>query len=396
MTMTLDPVRPVRADDATATLVNATAVLPDTVVEGTTIAVEDGKIATIGAEVGRASTVMDCEGDLVIPGVIDIHTDSLEKHVVPRAGVMWDGVAAALAHDAQIIGAGITTVFDALSLAGGRDRNDRKQILPLMVDGLDRARAAGLLRADHRLHLRCEVTEPTMLELIDPHLTNPSVQFLSVMDHTPGQRQYRSVDRWRSVYQAMERLSDTQIEALLQARLSAQETHAPAHQAAVAKMGQTLGLPIASHDDETEDHIAEALRLGITITEFPVTMEAAQAARAGGMTIVMGAPNLVRGGSHSGNVGAGELAQAGLLDVMASDYVPISLLPAAMMLAEPPFEWSLPQAIATVTANAADASLMSDRGRIAAGKRADLARVARLPTLPPSVRMAWRAGKRVA
>jgi alpha-D-ribose 1-methylphosphonate 5-triphosphate diphosphatase len=151
---------------------------------------------------------------------------------------------------------------------------------------------------------------------------------------------------------------------------------------------------LATHDDETVEHVAEAAALGITISEFPVTLEAAKAAHDGGMTVLMGAPNLIRGGSHSGNVSAAELVEAGLMDAFASDYVPVSLLHAAWKLTHDPFGWSLPDAIATVAARPAAAAGLTDRGEIVVGKRADLVRVGTAGAVPMA-RMVWRAGHRV-
>ena len=164
---------------------------------------------------------------------------------------------------------------------------------------------------------------------------------------------------------------------------------------AIAELAAGRGLALASHDDETPAHVDEAVSLGVSISEFPTTAGAAQAARSHGLSILMGAPNVVRGGSHSGNVGAADLAAAGLLDILASDYVPISMLHAVCLLAEAPVGLGLPGAMALVSANPAKAAGLDDRGRIAPGLRADLVRF-RLIDGVPHIRAVWRAGKRVA
>lgn len=376
-------------------LTNCRAVLPDQVVDRATVTVADGLIASITEGESSAPEAVDCEGDLLIPGAIDLHTDNLEKHFTPRPRVHWNGVAAALAHDAMIIGAGITTVFDALSFIGSRERKDRTLTMMPMIAGLTEAMDAGLLRADHLIHLRCETTAPELLTTVRPHLTNPLVRFLSVMDHTPGQRQYRDASKWREYYKISNNLPDHEIDALYEERKEMQRTVAPEHHFQVCEWGKELGVPIASHDDETPAHIDEAVRMGISISEFPVTIEAARAARDAGMTILMGSPNMVRGGSHSGNVSAAEMAEEGLIDVFASDYVPVSMLHAAFMLTEAPFNWPLPKAVATVTSNAAESGGLPDRGRLEVGKRADLVRLHLHGSLP-SPRMVWREGVRVS
>jgi alpha-D-ribose 1-methylphosphonate 5-triphosphate diphosphatase len=270
-----------------------------------------------------------------------------------------------MAHDGQCAAAGITTVFDSLALHGVRSELNRREAFPAMVAALEEADALGLLRAEHLLHLRCEVTYVELLEGIAPQQDNPRVQLLSLMDHRPGQRQMANKVAW-----ADERSANPDFDETLCAR----------NRDAVAALSARRGVILAAHDDATEDHIAEAQALGCTMAEFPVTHEAALAARQAGMTIALGAPNFVRGGSHSGNLSARSAAEANLLDILASDYIPLSMLRSAFMLAEAPFHWSLPRAVATVTSNPARATGLIDRGEIAAGQRADL------------VRVAWQAG----
>jgi alpha-D-ribose 1-methylphosphonate 5-triphosphate diphosphatase len=214
------------------------------------------------------------------------------------------------------------------------------------------------------------------------------------MDHTPGQRQFVDVEKLRVYYRGRHHMDDVAFEAMIVDRKKAQELYADKHRAVLVDMAKDAGLPMASHDDATEDHVNEAVEHGITISEFPTTLTAARAAHAKGMTTIMGGPNVVRGGSHSGNVSAGELAENGLLHALSSDYVPASLLHGALLLNEK-HGIALPHALATVTRNPADMIGMDDRGRIAAGKRADLVRFKRLPDGVPIVRRVWREGIRV-
>ena len=369
---------------------NARIVTPEAVVTGT-LRVEDGRIAAV--EEGTSAAGEDLDGDYLIPGLIDLHTDHLERHVAPRPGVMWNNVSAALAHDAQVATAGITTVFDSLSLMGEHKGVPRGKLLRPMVDGLEAARRQDMLRADHFLHLRCEVADPHVLDYLAVLVEDPAVRLLSIMDHTPGQRQYVQVEKWRQANR--HRYNEAELDVLLKERQAAQEIHADRHRHAIADIAARRGLALASHDDETAAHVDEAVSLGVAISEFPTTAVAAEAARRHGLSILMGAPNVVRGGSHSGNVGAADLAKAGLLDILASDYVPISMLHAVCMLAEDPVGLGLPQAIALVSANPAKAAGLDDRGTIAPGLRADLVRF-RLVDGVPHIRSVWRAGKRVA
>lgn len=383
------------AAPAPARLFSRRIVTPDGVISGE-IVILDGRIAEIDARPSPIAGAQDWGDDIVIPGLIDIHTDNLEKHYQPRPGALWDALGAALAHDAQCAAAGITTVFDSLSLHGQKDGLDRKTALAPMIAAMDAAADQGLLRADHLLHLRCEVTNRDLLSLIEPHLDNPRLKLLSLMDHTPGQRQTTDVDKLRRRLEAAGRSAD-EIAELIETGHSWRDPEAgPRHRATVAALAREYGVPLASHDDATVEHVDEAHAFGCVIAEFPVRLEAARRARALGLSNFMGGPNFVRGGSHSGNLSAQTLAHEGLLDGLTSDYVPLSMIRAAFMLTEPPFGWSLPDAIATVAAHPAQACGLTDRGALAPGLRADLVRVARAPGGWPIPREVWREGRRVA
>jgi alpha-D-ribose 1-methylphosphonate 5-triphosphate diphosphatase len=373
---------------------NARIVRADELVSGS-VHVIDGTIRSVAAGASAVTGAIDCEGDYLLPGLVDLHTDHLERHYTPRVGVDWDGFAAALAHDAQIACAGITTVFDSLALIGGRKTNNRHLTVEPMVDGVTRAQALGVLRADHRLHLRCEVVEEDIVERFSAFLGNPLLDFMSLMDHSPGQRQFPDLDTYRKAHTELLNFDPARIEEIIQERIEASRTWGPQNRRALAAIGRERGLPMASHDDQTVEHVAESAELGMQVSEFPTTLEAARASRDHDMQIIMGAPNLVRGGSHSGNVAAGTLAEHDLLDILSSDYVPISMIQAAFRLTREPYGFPLPKAIATASANPARAGRLADRGRIEAGLRADLVQV-RLIDDMPVVRAVWREGRRVA
>ena len=345
------------------------------------VVIENGRIAAIEARDAPSAGAQDWGEDLLIPGLVDIHTDNLEKHYQPRPGATWDDIGAVLAQDGQCAAAGITTVFESLALHGIRNELNRREAFPAMVAALELADKEGLLRVDHLLHLRCEITYAELLDGIAPQADNPRVQLFSLMDHRPGQRQLANRSPW-----ADERSARPDFDEGLCAR----------NREAVAALAARRGLVLAAHDDATSAHVAEAQTLGCTMAEFPVAIEAAQAARQAGMTIALGAPNFVRGGSHSGNLSARAAAEAGLLDILASDYIPLSMLRSAFILAEAPFHWPLPRAIATVTGNPARATGLTDRGAIAAGLRADLVRVAWRPGAWPRAREVYVLGQRVA
>lgn len=373
---------------------NARVVCAHEVVSGSVRSAK-GAIRSVDGGTLSNAAAFDCEGDYLLPGLIDLHTDHLERHYTPRPGVDWDGLAAAVAHDAQIACAGITTVFDSLAMIGGRKTNDRHLTLEPMVDGITNAQAAGILRADHRLHLRCEVVEEDIVERFSVFLGNPLLQFMSLMDHSPGQRQFPDLDSYRKAHTELMKFDPDKVEEIIVERMEASRTYGPVNRRTLAAIGRDHGLPMASHDDQTLEHVVESAELGMLVAEFPTTLEAAKASRAHGMQIVMGAPNLVRGGSHTGNVAAATLAEHDLLDILSSDYVPISMIQAAFALTEEPHGFSLPKAIATVSANPARAGGLEDRGTIAEGLRADLIQVRRVDGMPV-VRSVWREGRRVA
>ncbi|KLD65737.1 alpha-D-ribose 1-methylphosphonate 5-triphosphate diphosphatase [Dyella japonica] len=335
---------------------------------------------------------IDFEGDFLLPGLLELHTDNLEKHLLPRAGAAWPALPAMLAHDAQLVAAGITTVLDAMSLGDLEEDGGRIDTLKRALAALDETRSHGLLRCEHYLHLRCELSWPGLLALAEPLVARKDLRLLSLMDHTPGQRQYHDVRQYRTYYSRSGiTWSDEEFTAVLEQRRQQQSLHRDLQLDGVMTLARRHGVLVASHDDTDLEHVEEAVRLGARICEFPTTLAAARAAREHGLTIVAGASNLVRGGSHAGNVAAMALARAGCLDVLSSDYMPTSLLPGAFILHQQA-GWALPDAIATVTTAPAAALGFDDRGRLAEGLRADLLRVC-MHKHEPVVRSAWVAGR---
>lgn len=373
-------------------LTNARIVTRDAVILGS-VEIADGLIRSVDAGNSANPAAVDLEGDYLLPGLIEMHTDNMEKNLEPRPGVKWPSpMAAVLAHDAQIASAGITTVLDAISI-GEAHKPGRDTLIADSVSGVERGLADDVLRADHMLHLRCEVVGANVIELAAPHMDNPLVRVVSLMDHTPGQRQWSEISHWLR-YNKTEHLPPEMVEARLNALREARARYGDVHRREIVAMAHAHGLVLATHDDTEPGHVDEAAEIGATISEFPTTLAAAQRARSLGLATVMGSPNVVRNGSHSGNVSARELAQAGLLNGLSSDYVPVSLLHAAFLLWED-VGIALPDAVAIISDNTARMIGLADRGRIATGLRADLVRVKALPHLPV-VRQVWRCGRQVA
>ena len=368
---------------------NARLVLPDAVIDGHVVIAGD-RIHAIGAGRSRLPQALDCDGDLLLPGFVELHTDNLEKHLLPRPGVLWPTRLAVLAHDAQLLAAGITTACDALSVGDTEVDSVRVRTLAAAHRELAAARNAGLLRVGHFLHLRAELPFAGLMTALTPLVDDPALRLLSLMDHTPGQRQFRDLARYCAYYDIDPERFDGGIDALLDARRAQQAEHCPSNLRSVVALAQARGLRLASHDDTETADIAEAVAYGATISEFPTTLPAAQAARDAGLCVVAGAPNLVRGGSHSSNVAAIHLARADCLDVLSSDYVPCSLLQAIAVL-RCDAGWSLPRAVQAATLAPARALGFADRGALAPGMRADLLRVGD-DDQHPHVRNVWVGG----
>lgn len=374
-------------------LTNARLVLRDAVLHGT-IVVRDGRIADI-APGGTTAPAEDLDGDYLIPGVVDLHTDNLERQVQPRIAARWPSRQALIAHDAQCAAAGVTTVFDSLCLGDLGFDESRMRTFREGVADITALAPTGLLKSEHILHLRCEMPAVDTLGMLDGVADHPLVRMVSLMDHSPGVGQYANMDRYRMLRRTAGLTEEAIDRRIAELQAQREKFRTPNRHAILARIAERRArgeIVVASHDDETEAEIAENLADGIAISEFPVTLTAAAAARKGGMTVIAGAPNIVRGGSHSGNVNAMDLVRAGTVDALASDYVPAALVEAAFVCAREGV--ALPEAVAQVTDNPARMANLGDRGRLAPGLRADLVRVREHDRLAV-VRAVWREGVRV-
>jgi alpha-D-ribose 1-methylphosphonate 5-triphosphate diphosphatase len=376
----------------TETILRNARIVTDTeVIEGS-LCIRGGIIAEIG---GPSALGEDMAGDHIVAGAVELHTDQLENHLHPRPKVRWNLDAAIQAHDAQVATAGITTVFDALRIGHEGDGDTDPASVAEAAARIAEAQAGDWLRAEHFIHLRCEVSLPGVVEEFEAVQANPRVRLASLMDHAPGQRQFVDADTYRIYYQGKRKLSDAAFDAYHQRRIAESEANSDGNRQALAKRCAELGISLASHDDATAAHVAESVALGVALAEFPTTLEAALRSHEAGLGVLMGAPNIVRGGSHSGNLAAADLIAHGALDILSSDYVPASLMIAAAQLAERG-AMAFPQAMRLVSVNPAAVAGLTDRGRIALGLRADLVRLRMRSGRPPRVACVWREGQRVA
>ena len=374
-------------------LANATLVMPTETLRGQ-VRLSGGRIAEIAEGTGVPQGAIDCGGDLVMPGLIELHTDNLERHIQPRPRVDWPHGAAIIAHDAELASVGITTVFDALrvgSVVSNEDAN-YSEYARALADEILELRGQGALRISHFLHLRAEICSETLVEEMAKFGPRDSVGIVSLMDHTPGERQFRDVSKLRDYVIGRHGLTEEVFQQHLAEQRALRARVGDLHEATAVAEARRYGAVLASHDDTTAGHVAVSAGHGVHFAEFPTTVEAARACHAHGIRVMMGAPNLIRGGSHSGNVAAEELARADLLDILSSDYVPSSLLSGALMLGD---LWGdMARGIACVTAAPAEATGLDDRGHLVPGARADVIRVARIGAAA-AVRGIWVEGRRV-
>ncbi len=374
-------------------LSGARIVLPDHVLPNGSLLLRDGLVREVSGSPSRLPQAVQLDGDWLLPGLVEVHTDNLERHVTPRPRTHFPMAAAVPAHDAEIAAAGITTVLDAIGVGDPYDEGFRARDQSGLLQVLDGLEAAGALRADHRVHVRVELPAPNARELFEPFAGHPRLALISLMDHTPGQRQWHDVEQARVFYTGRKGWSDARFDEEVRRAPERQALHAQPNRAWFAQFARAHGVPLATHDDTTEAHVDEAHADGATMSEFPTTLAAARRARQLGLATVAGAPNVVRGGSHSGNVAAAELARAGVLDALSSDYVPGSLLGAAWVL-QREAGFAPAEAVQLVSRGPALACGLADRGALTPDLRGDCIRVREVQG-QPVVLAAWRGGRRV-
>jgi len=359
-------------------LSNLQIVLPDRVLERGSLFIEDGCIADVvagPAPSAESAAVLNADSLIAIPGIVDLHGDMLEREIEPRPAARFPTDMALLELDKRLAAAGVTTAFAAVGFWGYetnkkkmRSEERAREIVNTVNDMRD------TLLADFYVHARYEITTPSVASALSELIAEGRVHLVSLMNHTPGQGQYRDFDRYFDFIAKWRNVPREAVEAEFQKRMARVERVADRMwpvAGQIAGQATERGIPLASHDDDTADKVAQVIRLGATISEFPVTLEAAREAQRYGLRTIMGAPNALRGGSHSGNLSALEAIEAGVVDVLASDYHPGSLLHAALALAETD-TMPLHEAVKLISQNPAAAVGLDDRGSIEVGRSADL------------------------
>lgn len=362
-------------------------VTPDAVIERGSLLIEDGKIADI-IEGPAPINVPSLQGLTLIPGMIDLHGDMLERDVQPRPSARFPTELGLFELDKRLAGAGITTAFCAISFAWRNNDLRSQESATEMIETVNRMNSQTLV--DMRVHGRFEVNNTETAPILKGLLQRGLLQLVSIMDHTPGQGQYKDVDRYLNFMHRWLGMDisvlGTSREDILERMKSNILEYAEAPRdwdviAEVLKVAIEYGIPVSSHDDDTADKVRLQAEMGVSISEFPVSLEAAQAAHEHGMWIVMGAPNAYRGQSTSNNLSAMDAIEVGLVDILATDYYPAAMLHTTFKLAK---QGVLPlhESVKLVSTNAAKAMSMTEHGSIEIGKAADLVIVAEAEDFP--------------
>lgn len=357
-------------------LENITLVLPDGVFARSALRVEGETIVEI--EKGHKLSELPTDS-VVIPGLIDLHGDMLEREIEPRPTSRFPIDIALHELDKRHAASGITTAYVALSFADFAERDDDMRLNARMKEMVEQiASQRSQLSCDTRIHARFEIMNPEATPLLEEMIQKKEVEMISLMDHTPGQGQFRDLEGYVSYMMKWLKVGREAAQKELERQLAQPRSWDIVD--GLTKLAKEHHLPIASHDDDTEAKVSLMAELGVTISEFPVTLEAAQSAKNSNMVTLMGAPNALRGRSHSGNLSATEALQANILDSLASDYYPATMLHAAFALAERGLV-PLYESIKLVSLHPAQAVGLNDRGSLAAGKKADFAVVQCQPSL---------------
>lgn len=346
---------------------HARVVTPERVIEDASIVLEEGKISGISRTPEHSGETLDAAGRYVLPGLVDLHSDAIEKQLEPRPGIELPEALAFIEMDRYFASSGITTGFHAISFMEHRNRSLERG--KRLCDMISRFRSEGVVR--HELHLRCELPEEGSLEVIEALLRSRTAKIVSIMDHTPGQGQFRDLEWFRRYWKDDVGMDEGRISAAISEAENEEYSLAFDRVERIARAAKQNGATLASHDDDTVEKVEMLAEQDVSISEFPVTTAAARRAKELGLTVSMGAPNALRGTSSGGNLSAIEAIGSGLVDALCSDYHPPSMLHAAFKLARESV-LKLSAAVGLVTSGPARAAELPGRGEIREGAASDL------------------------
>ncbi len=349
------------------TIIRSTNVLIDGKFKGADIVIQ-GNIITAVEPYKTIDIAIDLGDRRIVPGFVDLHGDAIEKELEPRPGAKFPTRMAVIELDKKLSMAGITTMYHAIGfndeeLSKGRGTEQSREL----IEEIYEANKAHL-GVDNLVHVRFEITSESSLETIKKLIEMNKVDMLSIMDHSPGQGQFKTLESWKKYHLSAYTIDDQDVEQYLEKKLSKDKVGIVED---LVKFGLEHNIPVLSHDDDCEDKLNTLKALGVTFSEFPLSVEVALKAKKMDIAIGMGAPNVVRGGSQSGNIAARELVKKGVCDYLCSDYHPASMLLSPYRLQED-VNLSLEDGFAMISSTPARFANLDDRGEIKAGKVADI------------------------
>jgi alpha-D-ribose 1-methylphosphonate 5-triphosphate diphosphatase len=371
-------------------MTNARMVLADTIIENGSLLIEDGYIAAIEPESVYNAKTINLQGKLLMPGMVDLHCDALEKEVEPRPNVHFPLDFACAQADKRNAAAGITTVYHALSFAHEELGVRNNEMAAEVARSVNAWRPHALV--DNRVHCRYEITDETGLPILKQLLNEDAMHMISMMDHTPGQGQFKDLSAYHDFLTRTYKKTADEIHDIIERKIAA-ASDAYYRMEDLARAAHAANISVASHDDDSAERIETMREINADISEFPISLEAAEAAKNAGMWTIFGSPNILRGKSQSGSMRAIDAINEGLADCLCADYSPASLLVSTHRIPHQS-DLDLPAAIRMVTVNPAKAARLNDRGEIAIGKCADLIAVSE-PGGLPQITDVWRGGDKV-
>lgn len=366
------------------TIVNARVVTPELVIENGCVLIKDGKICDIGDGTdnrAKGSTIIDAQGMWLLPGIIDIHNDAIEKEIEPRPDAFLPLEIAMFSLENRLFTHGVTSIYHSLSFINGVSGVRKHGKIISNVEGINRLKKSGLIR--HFIHARYEITEKDFCQVLIELMEKGNIQLLSFMDHTPGQGQYKKIEVFEEYTEKSNNIAREEVKKIVKDRIEkSKDKQILEFMNLVAQKAKQLNIPIASHDDDSPDKVRFMKNKGVTISEFPINIESAQAAVKEGQHVVIGAPNIIRGFSNSGNMRAIDAVQGGSADILCSDYAPASILHAIYIL-HYKYGIKINEAVKMASVNAAKAvGVDEDLGSIELGKQADLILVREMGGIP--------------
>ncbi len=352
-------------------LVNGTVVTPFGVLDGVSVVVEEGRITAITGRNPGAVRRIDALGLLVLPGFVDLHSDALEGEIQPRPGGRFPVDMALVELDKRLASCGVTTMYHSLSFST-TDKNPLRKADTARSIVLDIHRMAPSLRVRNRVHARFEMIDAECAPVLEGLIRDDRVHLFSLMDHTPGQGQFASMEHFKAYYGTVDQMTAEELDHLAARRIEARSRLDLQMIERMTRLCRDRGVPMASHDDDSAAKVRWVSDLGVGLCEFPVNAEAARSAHDSGLHVLMGAPNVLRGESLTGNLSGREAVRHGWCDIIGSDYSPASILHALFALHRGGLG-PLHELVNRVSLNPARAMGMDrEIGAVEIGRRADL------------------------